>query len=426
MSKEYGDEPEENESHSTEEFSFLQETIKDEPVNKKKLASNILKILGLGLIFGIAASLGFFALKPWAETKFQKNPKEVTIPKDKEDEKAQEPEKEVVPPTTPALTIDNYRQMNRALYAVVQDADKSIVEVTGVRAGEEWMKKRYDTANSVSGVLIANNGQQLLILSKSSILKEVQSLTVTFIDGSKCNATLKKKDENAGIAIISVALKDITEATLSQIKPATLGNSNALRRGDPIIALGKQFGYAGGLGYGVVSSMKNELELADGQYDLICTDIAGSEQGTGVIANSNGEIVGIIDPGASVAEAGNPVTALAISNLKEEIEILLNGGSVPYIGLKGIEVTEETAQKENVPQGVYVKEVEADSPAMTAGIQGGDIITSFEKMKTTTMSSYYSAMMDKKVGNVVKLHGQRRGANGYVDIEFTVTVGSKE
>ncbi|MEG0228512.1 MAG: S1C family serine protease, partial [Lachnospiraceae bacterium] len=359
-------------------------------------------------------------------TKFQKNPKEVTIPKDKEDEKAQEPEKEVVPPTTPALTIDNYRQMNRALYAVVQDADKSIVEVTGVRAGEEWMKKRYDTANSVSGVLIANNGQQLLILSKSSILKEVQSLTVTFIDGSKCNATLKKKDENAGIAIISVALKDITEATLSQIKPATLGNSNALRRGDPIIALGKQFGYAGGLGYGVVSSMKNELELADGQYDLICTDIAGSEQGTGVIANSNGEIVGIIDPGASVAEAGNPVTALAISNLKEEIEILLNGGSVPYIGLKGIEVTEETAQKENVPQGVYVKEVEADSPAMTAGIQGGDIITSFEKMKTTTMSSYYSAMMDKKVGNVVKLHGQRRGANGYVDIEFTVTVGSKE
>ena len=189
--------------------------------------------------------------------------------------------------------------------------------------------------------------------------------------------------------------------------------------------LGKPFGYAGAVGFGTIASSRNELDGDDGSYPLLCTDIGAAEDGTGVIINLSGEVVGIIDQGISGNSSKEMVTGYGISGLKSEIELLSNGQAVPYIGIRGLDVTEEI-EAQGIPEGVYVRTVETDSPAMAAGIQSGDIITEAAGKKITSLSAYQSVLRDQKSGSKIRLKGQRQGSGGYVDISFDVTVGSKE
>lgn len=417
------------ESGQEEQYSFLQETFKDEQNKKKINFSVIWKTAGKGLLFGAAACLTFYALKPWAESKFGKNASVVTIPtdeaeeeKDKDDEKNQEQEEE---PKQTMLTIDSYREMNREIYQVAVAASKTVVQITGSQNGD-WEDSDFDNKRSVSGVIFADNGRELLVLAPSRVTKDVDGFTMTFTDNTGCEASLKKQDKNLGLAVFSVERSKIGESTWGQIQVAPLGNSNIVNRGDPVITLGRQFGYAGGLGYGVISSVRNKVTVADGEYKILTTDIAAAENGSGVLFNFNGEVIGIEDQGIAGEGSKELVMAYAISDIKKCLELLSNGNAVPYLGIKGVEVNEEISQEQGIPEGIYVKEVEADSPAMQAGIQSGDVITRVGKNGVAGLSSYRNSLLECTPGEPVKLVGQRRGASGYVDIDFNVMVGSKE
>ena len=207
---------------------------------------------------------------------------------------------------------------------------------------------------------------------------------------------------------------------------ATLGSSTSMSKGEVVIALGNPFAYPDGMGFGIVASSKNTVLKTDGEYRLLCTDIGASHRGTGVLVNASGEVVGMIDQTISDSDSMNLVTAYGISDLKRMIELLSNGKEVPYLGITGITVTEAIAAEQGIPQGIYVQDVRTDSPAMAAGIQRGDIITSFDGEVVTALSGYHSQLMKSKAGNEVKIGGQRQGNGGYVDIEFTVTIGSKK
>lgn len=417
------------EAGQEEQYSFLQETFKDEQKHKKNMHGSIWKTAGRGLLFGAAACLAFCALKPFLESRIGNNPDVVTIPTDEteEDDKAKDegqegPEEE---PVLPSLTVDSYREMNRELYQIAVAAGKSVVEVTGIQEGN-WEDTNFDEKNSVSGVIFYDNGTELLMLAPSRVIKDAQGFTATFTDNSSYTATVKKQDRNLGLAVFSVVRNEVTESTWAQIQVATLGNSNIVNRGDPIIALGKQFGYAGGLGYGTVSSVRNKIVVADGEYKLLTTDIAAAENGSGILFNTNGEVIGIADQKISEGTSNALVTSYAISDIKECLELLSNGKAVPYLGIKGVEVTEELSQEQDIPEGIYVKEVEADSPAMQAGIQSGDVITKVGKTTVSTFSGYRKSLLDYLSGQPLKVSGKRQGASGYVDIDFDVTMGSKE
>ncbi|MEF9941441.1 MAG: S1C family serine protease [Lachnospiraceae bacterium] len=409
-----------------EEYSFLQETIKEEPLSTRKMLSKIGKAAGIGLIFGLASSLGFFALKPWAETKFQKDPKTVTIPKD-ETEQGEPVDGEVIPEVVPpSFTAENYQALHAAMSEVATKVNKSVVKVEGLKGTENWTETGFHEENSVAGVIIFDNGQETLILTDSSILKDATSIAVTFTDNSVYAATLKQKDENLGLAILSVADQTLRDNTKAQVEVATLGNSNLTKRGDVIIALGNPFGYAGGMGLGVVSSSRYSTDYADGDYGVLLTDIGADPKATGILVNFAGEVVGVIEQQVGGGENMTFLSALAISDLKDVIELLSNGSVVPYIGVMGTDVPEDISQGQGLPKGVYVKEVAVDSPAMSAGIQSGDIITSVGKTKVTTLMGYQKALIKETAGERVRLNGQRSGNGGYIDISFNVTVGGKE
>lgn len=392
------------------EYSFLQEVIKDENGRWRALKKRWIRLMGWGLVFGIAASLGF----AWTNRLSSSRIKEVTIPKEEEAPGQEEPQE---------LDSESYLQMQQALGEVAKEAGRSVVEIRILTSKEDWTEQTAQT-HSITGIVVADNGREILIWGKTMAIAEGASLQAVFSDGSKRSVTLKQKDDGLGMGIYAVETSRLKSSTMKQLKVAVLGSSNFIQLGEPVLALGSPLGDGQSMGVGGIMSKDNRVSRVDGSYGILQTDIAAGEEGSGVLVNLKGEIVGVIDQ--SVASTDSALVAgYGISDLKRTMELLSNGQGIPYLGICGLEVTEEI-QEQGVPRGIYMKEVMPGSPAMAAGLQNGDILTGIGTEKVTTLTEYRNCLLKLNAGEKVRLKGLRQGAEGYVDIEFEVTVGKQE
>lgn len=408
----------------TEKYSFVQETIKKDNQDPKKTCVKVAKWMGLGLAFGMAACVGFYALSPWAKNTFQDKPKEVEL--------SQPDETEVSEDTTdveielPNMTIAEYRELSQVLKEIADEAKKSVVTVSGIRENETWLDQSENNIIHTAGLILADNGRELLILTNYSTMKDGKIFQVEFVDGSKHQAMLKQKDGNTDFAVFSVAKNGITNETISKIKVAELGNSNGLQLGSTVLAIGQPFGYQNAVSYGVISSLQEQCEAADGLYDVLVTDMVGAVEGSGVVFDTYGKVMGIMNTSLAQKMNSSTLVAYKISGIKTELELMSNGKYVPYIGIVGSAVTEEVSATQGIPTGIYVKEVELDSPAMRAGIKSGDVIVSIDGEKIETLKSYRSFANQLEAGKTIKFEAKRLGSEDYVDITFQVTIGMKE
>ena len=418
---------EQKQNSEEEEYSFLQEIIKDEAGDQAKWKHDVLRRIQLGLIFGLVACFTFFACKPWVEKRFEEDPTEVTIPQDEQQEEEQtQQEEEQVQEQKTVLTTETYQEMLNNLKQVSGEVRKSVVEIQGAVTEEEFSKDQEDKEKSISGMIVADNGQELLILAGELPVKDAKIICVTFSGDSQCDAILKSRDAGLGLCVYAVQRKNIVDDVWAQIETATLGGSKVVSEGDTVIAVGKLYGCDTIAGYGVIESGENYLDKADGQYQTIYTDVAGDISGSGVLVNIRGEVIGIINTSVRTDDQTNKISGYGISDIKDVIELLSNGKNVPYLGVSGVEVSSEM-QGQGIPQGVYVKEVDAGSPAMAAGIQSGDIITNIADTDIINLLGYHNTLMKQNVGDKILVRGKRQGTGGeYVDIDFGVTAGYKQ
>lgn len=422
-------EPNEKGQDTEETFSFLTETIKPKTKSRKKLLRQFVRMVIYGLVIGVFACCSFFALKPWAERVFGEEFDKVTIPEDEMFLRG----KGTGGTTTQGqqFTEESYQKMMNTLYLTAQEAKKSIVSVR-IKKDAEWTKeqRQKESAACAAGIIAADNGQELLILTDQSVCHSGTEWEILFSDGSSVPAVLKVQDKNRGLAVFRVLYGDVSENTRRRTKTAEFGNSNLVAQGDIVIGIGSLFGYEEGLGYGIASSVEYHEIFADGQCGVIATDIAVAQSGTGVLIDQSGKVIGLIRQGL-FGENGSEypevtANALGISDLKSEMELMLNGKNVPYAGIRGVTVTKDVAEEQAIPEGLYVTEVESDSPAMASGIQNGDVIQEVNGETVTGISSFENVMLDCAVGDLVKVQGKRRGSSGYVDTEFTLSIGIKK
>lgn len=414
-----------------QEFAFIKEIIKNKPINKKRLLLRAgYKILS-AVIFGAIACLVFVCLKPYIEDWIHpKNHQTITIPKDEEPQEeeddaaaSQEPQQPDTVYVQEELGVEGYQALQKDLYAIGKQANKSVVTVTGVTSDVDWFNTPYESQNQAAGVIIGNNGQELLVMTEKKVSVNAQSLSITFNDKKTVSATLKKYDGNTGIAIISVALADIPEDTLNRIEVATLGNSLALTQGTVVIAVGNPLGANYSILCGTITSSQNKVTTIDNNYTIFTTDMVGSENGSGVIINLLGEVVGVVLKDYSNEGDRNTITALSISDLKQVIEYLLNNQDIPYLGLRVSTVTDEIASKYSIPKGIYVKSIEMDSPAMVGGIQDADVIVKINGEDVISVEQYNQMLMEMKPGEEVKITLKRQGAENYTELECSTVVG---
>ena len=340
-----------------EEYEFLQETLKDEKKRGRIRKSTIIKCTVLGLVFGMTASLGFFALKPWAEDLMLGDPDEITIPEEEEDEAnvtAAEEEQSLV------VSMDHYREMNAALTEIADKAKCSMARISVIADDTADVENAAGTdgkdTDSVTGVIVADNGKEYLVFGSNRVCQNTDTVEVTFADGRSYEASVKQTDGNLGYAVYAVHKSSLATSTAEKIQVAALGRTGSAEQGNTIIAMGDPFGYGDSIGFGVIASSGTEKNCTDGEYRVIGTDISGIPDGTGALFNVNGEVIGMIDASAG-EEDTTTVTAYGISDMKPMIECLSNGATVPYIGITGVSVTEEIASEQGIPSGVYVQKV---------------------------------------------------------------------
>ena len=423
-------------------YEFIKEKRKELPVNKKKMATQTAFVCIMAVLFGVIASFVIAFLQPRIEEMlYPRQEPMVSIPEDEptetstiestententESTESTETQTETEEPIDMLVwkpTIEDYQMLQSQLYAVGQQANRFVVTVTGIQSEKDWFHNDYENRDQGSGIIIANNSQELLILTEKKIIVSAQELYVTFIDGVTVPATMKQYDGNTGIAILSVALSEIEEDTMKMVSIAVLGNSLAVPQGTLTIAVGSPMGVNFSILTGNITSNTNTISTIDANYKIFTTDIVASESGSGALINTKGEVIGLVMQDYSRQGDENTLTAVSISDLKSLIEKLSNGKEVAYLGLGISTVTSDIEKSYDIPRGVYIKEVKMDSPAMAAGLQSGDVIVEMDGVAITDEASYEHKLLQLKPEDKVSIVIKRQGVNGYVSIRCDVEV----
>lgn len=321
------------------------------------------------------------------------------------------------------LEIADVQNVQNKLYAVGREANRFVVTVTGVKSDTDWFNNSYESRGQASGIIIADNGQELLILTERKVISDAQEVYVTFINDVTVEASMKHYDGNTGIAVLSVPKEQVDTDTMNAISVAKLGNSLTTMQGTMVIAVGSPLGTNYSILTGNITSTNNVISTIDNNYTVFTTDIVGSSSGSGVIINVNGEVIGLVMQDYGNEEDQTTLTAISISELKQLIEKLSNNQDIPYIGLELTTVSAATAKEYDIPKGAYIKDVKMDSPALAAGLQSGDVITEMDGEAVYTVDSYESKLLALKPGDEVEIVVQRQGAEKYEEITCTVQVG---
>ena len=417
-----------------EEFSFMNEKIKDKPFYKKKWVKILASTVVLAVIFGLIASAVFSKVSDWIENKKEQEAmKDIEIPQDTaEDSAAPEVTDSETEPSVsetivvdPQITMEDYMVLYASFRGLAKDVQKSLVTVTALNNDVDWFNEEYQNLGQCSGMIVGDNGVELLVLTKYSAIESCDGINVTFIDDTIVNAVLKKYDVTTDLAVISINLTDISDNTKAKIVKATLGNSIRLEAGTPVLAIGRADGSEDSMKVGTLTSTHNKQSVVDAEYTILVTDMMKNAGADGILINLNGEVIGIMQEQHLSSNMENVLTAYGISDIKSLLEHLSNNQDIAYLGIKGVSVTNE-ALKSGVPSGVYVTEVQIDSPAMKGGIQSGDVIQAINGQKVLSMSELSDVLSRLSNRQNITLEVRRLTRDGYKKTNYQTSLSVLE
>ena len=255
-------------------------------------------------------------------------------------------------------------------------------------------------------------------------------------DDSVVKAEIRGTDPADDLAVVRVKKSDLGKDTYSNIKIATIGDSDSVVVGSPAIAIGNALGYGQSVTTGIVSALNRTVTTQDSQTGetvtnnkLIQTDAAINPGNSGgALLNENGEVIGINSVKYSSTEVEGIGYAIPMSVAKPIIESLIQDGKYTnenqaYLGIKGGDVSSEMVAY-GFPQGVYVSSVSAGSGAANAGLQEGDIITAIDSTKISSMTELQSALKSYQAGDKVTLTVARQSGRQYEESKVEVTLSS--
>lgn len=427
--------------HQDSDYSFLQEKIKERPINRKKLIRTSLNTAIFAVVFGLVACVTFILLEPvigdWLSPQKEDGVGVVTLPAEEEEmrpedmvqdeEELNQSENISSAVTTVELQISDYEEMYDKLYDVAQETARGMVTVTAMSSNVDWFNNTLESENETAGFILADNGKELLILADQRFMAKATEIMITFIDGMQVPATIKKYDRNTGLVVLAVDMSLISLETKEAIKYVNLGSSNSGNKvGDLVIAVGSPLGYVDSLCYGNITSLGNEISTIDMNYKLITTDIYGSSNASGALLNTKGQLIGIINQNYNSADLENQISAIGISELRKVMESLSNANDLVYLGLYVTNVTEAAQSQLSVPAGAYITDIRLNSPAMLIGMQKGDVVTAIEDAVITNVSEYINELREHEPGEEVTVTIQRMSVDGYREIDVKVTLGMLE
>ena len=276
-----------------------------------------------------------------------------------------------------------------------------------------------------SGIIIGKTDNELLIVTNNHVVEGADHLRVLFIDQETCDAEIKGTDPSNDLAVIAVSLSNIKDTTQNQIKVATLGNSDSLKIGEDVIAIGNALGYGQSVTTGIVSANNREINDDTITGTFIQTDAAINPGNSGgALVNINGYVIGI----NSSKIGGNAVEgmgfAIPISRAIPIIEELMSHETLSKvdeseqgtIGISGATVTSDVAKAYNMPQGVYVAQIIENGGAANSELREGDIITAIDGEAVANYKEFIARLLDGAAERNAQITLMRLGLNGYEEM----------
>lgn len=410
---------------------YTEHIVKEPWKNSKRILKKGASLVAMAVFFGLVAGLVMIIVYKTGKNYLDDNKaamNETTSSTDGSESKETDPEDTTVPPIEEITTeipstvpIDNeklndYMGYYKALKSVADKAGLSVVTVTAARQGVDFFNSTYQNIADEYGIVISSDSTGYYILTEYSLVKNSENIQVTYYDKTVDTAEFVAGDTTTDMAVIK------TGSLNTAVVPVQFGNSDAVLKGDLLVATGKLYGFNGTIGYGIATGVNNSVNDTDSIYRLINTDISGTATSNGVILNLHGEVVGIITM-AYNSDNTNFITAYAINDVRNLMQNLVNKKSIPYLGIKGQTVTDEIAATNKIPKGIYISAVETNSPAYKSGIQSGDVITRINGTEINNMESFMMQLEKNNPGDNVNVTIKRRGREDYKEIEFNLVLG---
>ena len=359
---------------------------------------------------------------------------------DSSDEKSDDSTDESDSKTKGSLDVSDIAA--EGMKSVVSITTKSVQDVQNYLGyygfgGSQGYTTQQEVEGSGSGIIVGKNDDNLLIATNYHVVEGADTVSVTCIDGETYEATVNGYDEDKDLAVVSVALSDISDDTMDQIAVATIGNSDDLKVGEQVVAIGNALGYGQSVTTGIVSAKNRKLSSSGVEENddsdatnLIQTDAAINPGNSGgALLNMDGEVVGINSAKLASTEVEGMGYAIAISDVTDTLEQLMNEtprdkvDNHGVLGITGMSVSDEASQYYGVPEGVLVSEVTDGGAADKAGIKAKSIITEFDGKRVRSIDELVSRLEYYEPGEEVDVTIEVADGDSYKEKTVTVTLG---
>lgn len=287
-----------------------------------------------------------------------------------------------------------------AVISAVEKAGPSVVNVSTVRLAQDAFFNTVPVTGMGSGIVMDEEGY---VLTNHHIIENVERLAVTFSNGKRLSATFVGTDSFTDVAVVKI------ESKVENLKSALFGDSNKLRVGQLVIAIGNPLGFLLGgptVTVGVISALNRHIRSQDRVFEnLIQTDAAINPGNSGgPLVDERGEVIGINN--AMIPYAQGIGFAIPINVAKKVGEELILRGRVvrPWLGIVGLGITEEVARYYQIPRkGVLIMSIASYGPADRTGLIVGDVIAAIDNEELESMEDLRKILAEKKVGEEVVL-----------------------
>ena len=323
---------------------------------------------------------------------------------------------------------------------IVDKAMPSVVSIYGkeeVTQNSFFGPQSYEAQSSGSGIIVGKTDSELLIVTNNHVIADTTSLEVEFSDGKKATASVKGGDSDNDVAVVAVKLSDMGEDTLSRISIANIGDSDNVKVGQGVVAIGNALGYGQSVTVGYISALNREVKTEGGtSRNLLQTDAAINPGNSGgALLNMQGQVIGINSAKYSDTAVEGMGYAIPISTVKDlikelsskETRTVVAQENQGYLGIQGKDIDEEMAKAYDMPQGIYVYKVVEGGAAASSDLKAKDIITKFDGQSVRSMEELKNMLTYYESGRKVDLTVQRLDDSGkYVEKTVSITLGKRE
>lgn len=395
---------------------------------KHSYAKTTALVTAAALLFGVVSGGTMYGVNRAASTLFPYQSTEASASTETIGQTSQVPAANTSTTSSNGVVIED-------VSAIVDATLPSVVSITNTQVYQSntWFgqSQTYEVPSSGSGIIVGQNDTELLIVTNNHVVSDTDGLTVTFADESTADAAIKGTDSDTDLAVIAVPLDSISADTKSKIKAATLGDSDSLKMGQGVIAIGNALGLGQSVTVGHVSALNREIQVDDTTKTVIQTDAAINPGNSGgALLNSKGEVIGINEAKYADTSVEGIGYAIPISKAKDIIDDLMtrttkvtvDESEQGYLGIQLQNIDESMAKMYGMPQGVYVYKIMDDSAAAGSDLREKDIITKLDGEKISNYADLAKLLTYYKSGDTVTLTVQSLVDGSYQEREVQVTL----